>query len=66
LKSMIRSFALTIWERKDATRKHTSTLKPSKFAISLAAYIQTVTGTCLLCGHEEEERVSNEEESDSN
>jgi hypothetical protein len=53
-------------EAKDAARKPAPTSKPSEFTISLVAYIQTVTGTCPLCGHEEEEQVSNEEESDSN
>jgi hypothetical protein len=52
-------------EAKDAARKRTPTPKPSEFAISLTTYIQTVTGTCPLCGCEEEEQVSNEEESDS-
>jgi hypothetical protein len=53
-------------EVKDAARKRTPTPKPSEFATSLGAYIQTISGTCLLCGHEEEEQVSNEEESESN
>jgi hypothetical protein len=53
-------------EAKDAARKRTPTPKPSEFAIGFAAYIQTVTGTCPLCGHEEEEQVSKEAESDSN
>jgi RNA polymerase subunit RPABC4/transcription elongation factor Spt4 len=42
-------------EAKDAVRKRTPTPKPSEFAISLAAYIQTITEMCPLCGHEEEE-----------
>jgi hypothetical protein len=42
-------------EAKDTDRKGTPTHKPSKFTISLAAYIQTVIGTCPLCGQKEEE-----------
>jgi hypothetical protein len=53
-------------EAMDAARKCTPTPKPSEFAISLAAYIQTKTVTCPLCGYEEEDQVSNEKESDSN
>jgi hypothetical protein len=53
-------------EAKGAARKCTPTPKPSEFAMSVAAYIQIVIGTCPLCDHEEEEQVSNEEESDSN
>jgi hypothetical protein len=53
-------------EAKDAARKHTSIPKPSELAISLSAYIQTVTGTCPLCGHGEKEQVSNKGENDSN
>jgi hypothetical protein len=53
-------------EAKDAAGKHIPTPKPSKFAIGLAAYMQTITRTRPLCGHEEEEQVSNEEESDLN
>jgi hypothetical protein len=36
-------------EEKDAARRRTPTPKQGEFAISLAAYIQTVTGTCPLC-----------------
>jgi hypothetical protein len=32
------------------------------FAISLAAYIEKVTGICHLCGHNEDAEVSEEEE----
>jgi hypothetical protein len=53
-------------EVKDAASQHTLIPKLSEFAISLAAYIQTITGTCPLCDHEEEEKVINEEESGSN
>jgi hypothetical protein len=53
-------------EVKVAARKRAPTPKPSEFAISLAAYIQTITGTCPPCAHDEDEQVSNEEESDSN
>jgi hypothetical protein len=53
-------------EVKDAARKRTPTPKWTEFAVSLVAYIHTVTGTCPLCGHEEEEQVSNEEESEAN
>jgi hypothetical protein len=51
---------------KDAARKLMPTPKPSDLAISLAAYIQAITGTCPLCGQGEEEQASSEEESDSN
>jgi hypothetical protein len=53
-------------EAKDTSRKRTPSPKPSEFATSLAAYIQRGTGTCPLCGHEEEGQVSNEGESNSN
>jgi hypothetical protein len=53
-------------EVKDVTRKRLRTPKPSEFAISLAANIHTITGACPLCGHEEEEQVRKDEESDSN
>jgi hypothetical protein len=53
-------------EAKDAAGKRTPIPKPREFAINLAAYIQTVTRVCPLGGHEEEEQVSNEEESGSN
>jgi hypothetical protein len=52
-------------ERMNAARKRAPTPKPSDFAISVAAYIQAAAGTCPLCGHEEEEELSNEEESDA-
>jgi hypothetical protein len=52
-------------EVKDAARKRTPTLKPNEFVINLEAYSQVITGTCPLCGHEEEEQISNEEEKDS-
>jgi RNA polymerase subunit RPABC4/transcription elongation factor Spt4 len=53
-------------EAKDVARKCTPIPKPSEFAISLAAYVQTETGMCPLCGHEEEAQVNNKQESYSN
>jgi hypothetical protein len=53
-------------DAKNAARKRTPTPKPSEFAISLAACIQTVTGTHLLCDHQEEGQVGNGEKSDYN
>jgi hypothetical protein len=49
----------------NAARKRAPTPKPSDFATSLAPYIQAAAGTCPLCGHEEEEELGSEEESDA-
>jgi hypothetical protein len=35
---------------------------PTSFAVSLAAYIEKVTGTWPLCGHDDDAEVSDEEE----
>jgi hypothetical protein len=35
---------------------------PTALAISVAAYIEKVTGTCPLCGHDEDAEVSDDEE----
>jgi hypothetical protein len=53
-------------EVKDAASQRTPIPKPSEFAISFAAYTQAITGICPLCGHEEEDQATNEEESGSN
>jgi hypothetical protein len=50
----------------NAPGKHEPTPTPSWFDISLAAYIQVTGGACPLGGHDEEEEVSNEEDSNSN
>jgi hypothetical protein len=54
------------FEGMNTVRKYAPTPKSSDFAISLAAYIQAPSRTYLLCGREEEEEVSNEEENDAN
>jgi hypothetical protein len=35
---------------------------PTSFAVSFAAYIEKVTGTCPLCGHDDDAEVSDNEE----
>jgi hypothetical protein len=35
---------------------------PTSFAVSLAAYIEKVTGTCHLCGYDDDAEVSDDEE----
>jgi hypothetical protein len=47
-------------------RKREPIPRLSEFAISSAAYNQATAGTCPLCSHSEEEKVSKGEESDSN
>jgi hypothetical protein len=51
---------------KDPAGKCMLTPKASEYPINSAAHIQTRTGTCPLCGHEEEKRVSHEEKSEAN
>jgi hypothetical protein len=36
--------------------------RPTEFAINLIAYVDATIGKCLLCGHEEYEDTSHEEE----
>jgi hypothetical protein len=36
--------------------------RPTSFAVSLAAYIEKITGTCPLCGHDYDAEVSDDEE----
>jgi hypothetical protein len=35
---------------------------PAQFAINLIAYVDATVGKCLLCGHEEGDQSSDEEE----
>jgi hypothetical protein len=53
-------------EVKNVAHKRKPTPKPRESAISVYAYIQTITGTCPLCSYKEEKQVSNEEEFGSN
>jgi hypothetical protein len=53
-------------EVKDSACKCMPTPKPSEFAISLTAYIQTTTWMRPPYGHKGEEQVSNKEQNDSN
>jgi hypothetical protein len=43
------------------TRRRAPTAGPTSCAISLAAYLEKVTGTCLLCGHNEDAEVNDNE-----
>jgi hypothetical protein len=44
------------------TRRRAPVPGPTSFAVSLAAYIEKVTGTCLLCGHDDDAEVNDDEE----
>jgi hypothetical protein len=44
------------------TRRRAPVPGPTSFAVSRAAYIRKVTGTCPLCGHDDDTEVSDDEE----
>jgi hypothetical protein len=44
------------------TRRWAPVPRPTSFAVSLAAYIEKVTGICPLCGHDDDAEVSDDEE----
>jgi hypothetical protein len=44
------------------TRPGIPTRRPTSFAVNLAACIEKVTGTCHLCGHDDDAEVSDDEE----
>jgi hypothetical protein len=44
------------------TRRRAPVPGPTSFVVSLAAHIEKVTGTCPLCGHDDDVKVSDDEE----
>jgi hypothetical protein len=47
------------------TRPRAPVPGPTSFAASLAAYIEKVTGTCPLCGHDDDPELSDDEEDET-
>jgi hypothetical protein len=48
------------------TRRRAPVPGPTSFAVSLAGCIKKVTGTCPLCGHDDDAEVSDNEEDEIN
>jgi hypothetical protein len=46
------------------TRRRAPVPGPTSFAVSLAACIEKVTGTCPLCGHDDDAEVKDDEENE--
>jgi hypothetical protein len=49
-----------------STRRRAPFPGPTSFAVGLAAYIEKVTGTCPLCGRDDDAEVSDDEEDEIN